>query len=118
MKPSNPKMIPATDATNNPASSAIDAQFIVSGSIQAIFSGSSLGGTLTLQGSNDPIDTCLVAGVPTPTHWSTIGTPSTVASSALTVQTVAQLNYRWIRVIWVNSAGTGTITVNGNFQGF
>jgi hypothetical protein len=115
---SNPVIMNALNAANNQQSAPIDSQWLVTGSIQASFSSDTIGGTLTLQGSNDPINTINDAGVIIPVNWNTIGSASTVTSGAVTMQTVANLNYRWLQVLWTASAGTGTITVNGFFIGY
>lgn len=118
MRWNNPVLMAALNAASNQVSVLIDSKELVSGSIQASFSANTIGGTLTFQGSNDPINTVTSAGITAPVNWSTIGSASTVSSGALTMQTVVQLNYRWLQVIWTASAGTGTITVNGFFLGF
>lgn len=118
MRYTNPVMMSALNAANNQASDPLDASQLMTGSIQAVFSSSGLSGTLTLQGSNVPVNLCQVTGTVTPAQWNTIGSASVVASGAVTMQTVAQLNYRWIRVIWTKDAGAGTITVYGMFLGF
>lgn len=123
MLPNNPILLNAVANTGTKVSSAIDSAFIVSGSIQAVFSDAAAAGSLTLQGSNDPLPLPVDSGGhPIPVHWDTVknGTISataTVSSGALTTIGMQWLNYRWLRVSWTQSGGAGTITVNGMFQG-
>jgi len=121
MKPSNVILISAANAASNQASEAIDSRHIVGGSIQGVFSSNTIGGTMALQGSNDPMAGLALdsQNSPIPVNWNTIGTASTVASGATTMATFPQqLNYRWLRAIWTASSGAGTVTINGFFQGF
>ncbi len=123
MRPNNPILLSAVSNSGTKNSVAIDASYIISGSIQANFSDSAAAGTLTLQGSNDPS-----AGLSTdangnliPVHWDTvkngsISATATVSAGALTTISMQWLNYRWLRVEWTQSSGAGTITVNGFFQ--
>jgi hypothetical protein len=122
LRPANIVMLNAVTNSGTQYSTAIDAQQIVSGSIQASFSSSGAGGTLVLQCSNDnPVGLYVGSSVPVPTHWSTCANGSnmataTVTSGALTLISMQWLNSRWLRVGWTESAGTGTVTVTGQFQ--
>lgn len=89
-------------------SNAIDCSQIYAVSLQASFSSSTLAGSLKLQGSND---------LNTPTNWSDVATAS-VSSGTLTLIPTTQTCYQFIRANWTPSAGTGTITINLNSQGF
>lgn len=124
MRPSNPVLINAHANTGTVYSNAIPSDFIMSGSIQANFSDAGAGGTLTLQGSNDPPTGLLrdASGNFIPINWDTvkngsISASAVVASGALTTISMQWLNYKWLRVKWVQSAAAGTFTVNGFFQG-
>ncbi len=67
--------------------------------IQEVFSSNTLNGTLTLEASNDNV------------NWSTIpGSSVTVVSGATNVHSVTSAGYRFSRVRWVPTSGTGTIT--------
>lgn len=96
------------DASTTVSSDAIDCSQIYATSLQAKFSDVSLAGTFKLQASND---------LNTPINWSDVATAS-VATGALTLIPMTQLSYQWIRATFVPSAGTGTINVNINSQGF
>jgi len=92
----------------NQASPAINCGQIYAVSVQASFTGGTLGGTLRLMASND---------LASPTNWSQIATAS-VSAGALTMIPITQTSYQFVQVTWAPSAGTGTMTVNINSQGF
>ena len=69
-------------------------------SISVDFSGSNLVGTLTLEGSNNS-DT---AGFTT-----ILNSSQAVTASADHMWNVSQAGYRWVRVVWVFTSGTGNI---------
>lgn len=103
------------DASSDQFSEAIDCQEVTFISAQATFSSATLGGTFKLQASNDPSIAGNLAGQFTPTNWTDIPVTTaiaTVASGATTIIYVSQFAYKWIRVVWINSAGTGNILVN------
>lgn len=91
--------------------------------IQATISGSgSLNGTLKLQASNDAgVD---LANNPVPSqvtglsNWSDIaGTTQTVTVDGSSMWNVADIGFRWLRVVYTKTAGTGTILIVGNAKG-
>lgn len=111
-------ILPTTANLNSVNSSKCDANQLVSASFHVIFSGSDAAGTLTIQASNDPTGEGNTAANFTPTNWVDIPSASctpTVAGSFLI--TIAQLTYRWVRVVWTRTSGTGTVTVNMNALG-
>ncbi len=76
-------------------------------SVQVSFSDASLGGTLTLQGSNDPI------AFTDPTNAKWIPDPDSVqvvAGGVGHMWNVTSASYKFTRFTWVRSAGTGTLT--------
>lgn len=101
-------IINAQNAAVNQVSPAINCGQIYAVSLQCSFSTSGISGTLTLQGSND---------LNTPTNWSNVATAS-VSNSAVTMIPTTQTSYQFVRATWTASAGTGTVTVNINSQGF
>lgn len=123
LRPSNVILFNAQANTTGAKNSlVIDAQNIVSGSLQASFSDGAAAGTLVLQCSNDN-PSLIFAGsaTPVPVNWSTctngtINASATVASGALTFMSLQWLNSRWLRVQWTRSGGAGTLTVTGQFQ--
>lgn len=69
-------------------------------SIHVDFSSGTLNGTLTLECSNDNTD------------WVTVtGSTQSVASGASHMWNIANANYRYVRVVWAWTSGTGTATV-------
>lgn len=119
MRPNNPVLLNAVDATVTQYSAAVDAAFLYSGSFQAFFSNNSAAGTLYLQGTNEPWEE--LGGNVLPSHWVNIPNASLVVASGVTVLSAAiQLGYRWVRVQWVPTGGSaGTkITCNGMFISF
>lgn len=76
-------------------------------SIHVKFSSAGLGGTLTLQGSNDP--TAFTS--PSTADW--VPDPDSiqvVSSGASHMWNITSASYKFMRFTWVNSAGTGTLT--------
>lgn len=103
-------LVSAVDASVTVYSAALDAQQLYALSAQAKFSSATLAGAFKIQASNDPLAA---------TNWSDVSASSqTVASGALTLIPMQQLSYRWVRLAWVPSAGSGNITVTINAQGF
>lgn len=90
-------------------------------SIQVVITGTAAG-TLTLQGSNDPVPDANFPSTPvwTPTNWTEIANSSEPVSGAGTVmydfnQTPG---FNWVRVVFTSSSGTGTMTIRLNTKGF
>lgn len=74
-------------------------------SIHADFSGATLGGTLSLECSNDGTDWIMV-----------LGSDQTVASSASHMWNVSGACYQYVRVKWVPTGGTGTLTAKATIK--
>lgn len=69
-------------------------------SIQAVLSSATLAGTLSLEGSLDNVS------------YGTIdGSSKTVTAGGTHIYNVSNGVYRYARMVWTPSAGTGTITV-------
>lgn len=126
-RPSNFTMINNVQGTVATASSIVDAAFISGGSIQAILSGTTIAGTVNLQGSNDPFN--LLPGGTTFRNWShitgtAISQASVTAGTTLGMISFLNLGYRWLRVTWIQptavgiAGSTAKLTVNGYFMGF
>lgn len=117
MRPNNPILLNAvTNAGTVVSAPAMDISFMTTGSVQVTFTDVAAAGTFLLQASNDPVE--LLPGGEQPLHWSTIPNTSTsVTAGASQLITVQTLNYKWFRVHWVSSAGAGTLTATGFFQG-
>lgn len=73
-------------------------------SIDVVFSGSDLAGSLSLEGSNDETGA---------SGFITISGSTTAVTAATDVMyNVTSAEYRWIRVFWDYTSGTGNITAN------
>lgn len=119
MRQLNLPVISAADASANQNSSVIDAYNLFRASALATFSSATLNGTVVLQGSNDISTANNLAVDQTPTNWVTIpNTSQTVTSGAAVLIPSTEICYRWIRVVWTKSSGTGTITVNLTALGY
>lgn len=88
----------AVDGSADATSVIYDLGDLETYAISIDFSGSSLGGTLSLQSSNDGTDFITITG-----------SSQVIASAASHMWNVTGTGYRFVRVKWVNSAGTGTI---------
>lgn len=91
------------DMTFNLVSNAFDIRTVVGFSVQAEYSGSP-NGTLKLQASND-------APGSVAQDWVDIsGSSVAVSSSGVYLYNVAEAFYGWVRLAWVFSSGSGTLT--------
>lgn len=97
------------NATNiNPSfnSSAVDASLLMRASVQAVVTGTSPVGAAQMQASNDAVN---------PTNWANIGSSLAISATGVSFIAALELSYRWVRVAWTYTSGTGTITFN--FEG-
>lgn len=90
---------PATSAAVNVTSVPMDLGDLQTYSIAVDFTGSDLAGTLTLESSNDNSDFVTVAS-----------SSQAVTSAASHIWNVTGAGYRYVRVKWTASSGTGNIT--------
>lgn len=102
-------------------SSGIDMQQMFGGSIQAVFTGSPVG-TLTLEVSNDIVyqipggGANLAAGV---TTWTTYtGSSQAISAAGDFTYILADSNFRFLRLKYTKSSGTGSITATFSGKGF
>lgn len=98
--------------TGSHTGSKIDANQLISASFHTYFGDASANGTVKIQASNDPCPYGNLALDFTPTNWVDIPNASatiTLGSSALI--TIAQMSYRWLRVVYTRSSG-GSTTIN------
>lgn len=107
----NLQPIVAADITTDPVGAPMDASYLFYTSVQGIITGSSPVGTIKLQVSNDHIMASNLAADTTPTHWSDLATVAVNATGNFLIPKT-DLCYQWIRVIYVKTSGTGTVTVN------
>ena len=92
-------LIDAVDASVAYSSVEMDLGDLEAYSVQVSFSDASLAGTLKLQSSNDA------------TTWIDVdGSDQSVTVGTAHMWNVNDASYRFVRVDWVRSAGTGTLT--------
>lgn len=95
------------DASGNLTSAAIDANQLLSISVQSVSTGTAAG-TLKLQFSNDA-----PSNISAPTNWTDIPSATVSVTAASTVGIAkTELCYRFVRVVYTFTSGTGTITAN------
>ena len=70
-------------------------------SIQVVFSSATLNGTLTIEASNDNSNYVTISG-----------TSQSIASGAGHMYNVTDANYKFFRLAWAATSGTGTLTAN------
>jgi hypothetical protein len=105
----NDILMNASDASANVNSLGIDSSFMVAVSASAVVTGTAAG-TLKLQACNDKL---------TPTHWIDVPSASqAVAGAGNYLIPKLDVAYQWLRVIYVSTSGTGTITANLKSIGF
>jgi hypothetical protein len=107
----------ALDASASKTSAAIDASQLIAASVQVIMTGSSPTGTVKVQASNDAPQ---AGNLPyAPTNWTDVAS-LTVSVSAATSYLIPKFDcaYRWIRVVYTFTSGTGTVTAEVNAIGF
>lgn len=107
--------IPVT-GTNVYVSEVIDSQYITAFSAQILSTGTSAG-TMLLQGSNLPPPNGELTSNYQPANWGSIGTALAISANTQTMSVYYQIYYRYLRLLYTNSSGTGTITANINMQG-
>lgn len=92
-------LISAANAGANYTSTQLDLGDIFNLSIQVTFSSNTLNGSLNLEGSNDN------------SSYTTItGSTQAITSGASHMWGITNATYRYIRVVWTQSSGTGTLS--------
>lgn len=92
-------LISATDASSNITSIGFNLGDLQVYSIHADFTGSTLGGTIKLQASNDNSDYVDISGA-----------SQVIASAASHIFNVVNAAYKWVRIVWTQTGGTGNLT--------
>ncbi len=109
-----------TNAATSQTSAAVNLNYRYGIAIQAVFTGAPVG-TASLQGSCDygnrnPIEP---AGSSEVVNWTDIADSSSPVTGAGTASWNYQGSfYKWIRLVYTSSSGTGTISVRANSKGF
>lgn len=108
----NTTILKASDSTSQ-SSSVVDGLNVFSASFQASFSDGAAAGTLQVQASNDIPPSNYSVATFSPSNWTNVSNGSaTVTAGASVLVSLPQTSYRFMRVIWTPSAGSGTITCN------
>ena len=92
-------LVDAVDASSNITSGSRDLGDLQVFSIHCDFTGSTLAGTLALEASNDDSDFAAISGA-----------SQTVSSAASHVFNVVNAAYRYVRLTWTQTGGTGNLT--------
>lgn len=119
MRSLNESILANGDASGNLASNPVSLEYQYGISIQAVVTNTAAG-TLSLQGSNDfgkvpPGGPDIGQGV---VNWTDIAGSSAPVTGAGTVSWNFQgTYYKWIRVIYTASSGTGIMNIRANTKG-
>ena len=99
-------------------SSGLDMNQMFGGSISAVFTGSPVG-TLTIEISNDIVNAPIAGGANLASavvNWSTYtGSSQAISAAGDFTYILADTNYRWLRLKYTKTSGSGTI--NAYFSG-
>lgn len=93
-------------------SNGIDVNQMVAGSIQAVWTGATADGTIGLEVSNDivPVGPTQANSSANVVNWSTYtGSTQTVAGDGNFLWNMNLMGFRWVRLVYTFSSGTGTL---------
>jgi hypothetical protein len=112
MRNDNPIILNASASTSQ-TSAAIYTGFMLRISFQAVFTGTP-NGNIQIQVSDDVGN----QNNTPPTNWFNFNSAFTITSGAQQFMPSAspyyyEICHRWMRVVWTNTSGTGTIVVTG-----
>lgn len=114
------KIITAGDMSGDVASIGLDLQNMAIGSIQAVFTGSP-NGTFKLQWSNDivPIPASGAANLASSVvNWTDYtGSSQAISAAGNFGWVLGDTGYRWIRLVYTRSSGTGTLNATACNKG-
>lgn len=115
----NDPLLSAGDMSGSLNSQPLNLEFAFGYSIQCVFTGAPVG-TLKLQGSNDaPPDANPNFINFAPTNWTDIsGSSTAVAAAGSVLFNAASVYYRYVRVVYTFTSGTGSLSIVGNTKGF
>ncbi len=101
--------------TINSAITDLNQQYVYS--IQAVYSGTPVG-SLKLQASNDIVTLGAGGGQPAITNWTDIsGSTVGISAAGNYLWNVSNFGYRWTRLVYTQTSGTGTLNVVLNAKG-
>ena len=92
-------------------SNTIDLDSIFGFAIQAVYTGTAVG-TLDVQGSCDD-----VASPSLVTNWTPVTSSASINAPGNTMVNLTNANYRWLRIVYTKTSGTGTLNVNMQEKG-
>lgn len=105
MKIANEKIVNAGSMGADITSSAILIDQLYGFSVQSVYTGTPVG-DLIFQVSND--DVPLASQV---VNWNNIATAVSISAAGSNLQNFIGTNYKWLRVFYDRTSGTGTLTV-------
>jgi hypothetical protein len=111
MRPSLEQVLNAVTASTN--SAAIVATNVLYVSVQAVAT-STIAGTVKIQFSNDIVNEQIG-----PTNWIDIPSATVSLTGTAGAFGIAKIDscYKWLRIVFTKSGGTGTVSVNVNTIG-
>ena len=107
MKEKNILAIDAGDMSEDIESEIIDVSQIYAAAVQSVWSGSPVG-NIIVQGSCDE---------DSPTNWSAIDTQAAGGGAGSDLVNLDGIGYRWLRVFYDDTSGTGSLTTRVNIKG-
>lgn len=115
----NESLLSGGDMSGSLNSAPLNLEFAFGYAIQCEFTGSPVG-TIKLQGSNDSTpDANFQFSNFAPTNWTDItGTSTAVTTNGSILFNAASVYYRWVRVVYTVTSGSGSLSVVGNTKGF
>lgn len=109
MRVLNDLVMNQADLSGSPVSTNIDASQMFSISLQAVVTGSSPVGVLSIQASNDmPLNGDMTPF--TPTNWNNFVTVAVGSTGTFSIPKT-DVSYQWIRTKYLRTSGTGNIDV-------
>lgn len=115
----NESLLSGGSMAGNLNSVPLNLEFAFGYAIQCEFTGSPVG-SLKLQGSNDAApDANFQFPNFAPTNWTDLsGTSTAVAAAGSVMFNAASTYYRYVRVVYTFTSGTGSLSIVGNTKGF
>ncbi len=106
-------------------SNGVDLNQIVVYSVEAVWTGGTADGTLNLEVSNDDVPVAAATGNPVGTNpaanvvnWVTYtGSSTTVSGAGNFLWNCLDAGYRWVRVSYTRSSGTGSCSIQYSGKG-
>lgn len=80
--------------------------------IQSVYSGSPVG-SLTISGSCDIATSA--SGV---SNWTALPNPVAISAAGSNLQSFSNVGFRWLKVVYLKTSGTGALSATFNGQGF